>query len=113
MNNQQRRTGAWFTPQALQVVCQAFDEAWIDIAGDFGDDLNEIEAARLRLAHAVLSVSQGDNPDLETVKRRALQLMARKYHKHGADDRRQRVAERFAARVGGQWPGQHRGAAGQ
>jgi hypothetical protein len=44
-------------PEALKAIGQAFDEAWAEIAGNFGDDPREIEAARLKLANAFLSVA--------------------------------------------------------
>ena len=37
---------------ALKVIGQAFDEAWQEIAGNFGDR-RDIEAGRFRLANAV------------------------------------------------------------
>ena len=33
--------------EALKVLEPAFDEAWLEIAGNFGSDTQEIEAARL------------------------------------------------------------------
>jgi hypothetical protein len=41
---------ASFGPEALKAIGQAFDAAWRDIAGDFGDDPRDIELARMRLA---------------------------------------------------------------
>jgi hypothetical protein len=41
---------AAFGPDALKVIEQAFDEAWQEIAGNFGDQ-QDIEAARFRLAN--------------------------------------------------------------
>ena len=51
--------GATFEPEALKVIGQAFDEAWQEIAGNFGSDPQEIEGARLKLADAFLSVAHG------------------------------------------------------
>src|SRR5262245_58388785 len=42
-------------PEALKVIGQALDEAWLEIAGNFGGDPPDIKKARLRLANAVLS----------------------------------------------------------
>ena len=42
---------ASYGPEALKVIVQAFDEAWRDIAGNFGDDPRDIELARLKLAN--------------------------------------------------------------
>lgn len=47
---------------ALQLICQAFDEAWTSIAANFGSDPSSIEDGRLELARAVLSVAR-DNRD--------------------------------------------------
>jgi hypothetical protein len=66
-------------PEALKVVGQAFDQAWLEIAGNFGSDPGEIEAARLKLARAFLSVSREDSRDVETLKRAALQRLALDY----------------------------------
>jgi hypothetical protein len=41
---------------ALKAIGDAFDAAWAEISGRFGTDL-AIEAARLKLANAVLSVA--------------------------------------------------------
>jgi hypothetical protein len=68
--------GAAFGPDALKAIGKAFDEAWLEIAGNFGTDPLQIEAARLRLAEAVLSVAHEDSRDAATLKRAALQRMA-------------------------------------
>ena len=62
-----------------EALTQAFDEAWQDIEGNFGNDRDEVEAARLRLANALLSVASEDSRDVETLKNAALQVMARDY----------------------------------
>ena len=46
--------GASYGPEALQIVCQAFDEVWPSIAGKLRDDPAAIEAARLKLANTIL-----------------------------------------------------------
>ena len=71
--------GAAFGPDALKVIGQAFDEAWQEIAGNFGSDPQQIEAGRLRLAEAVLSVAHEDSRDVRVLKRAALQRMALDY----------------------------------
>jgi hypothetical protein len=50
MKGRQLIDGAAFGPETLKVVGQAFDEAWTEIAGNFGSNPSEIEAARLKLA---------------------------------------------------------------
>ncbi len=49
---------ASFEPEALSVIGQAFDQAWKEIAANFGDNPAVIEAARVRLAHASVYRSQ-------------------------------------------------------
>src|SRR5215813_12942452 len=67
--------GASFGPDALKVVGQALDEAWAQIAGNFGNDPSEIERARLRLANAMLSVASEDSRDTAVLVRSALDAM--------------------------------------
>ena len=70
--------GTSFGQEALKVVGQAFDEAWSTIAPNFdGDD--HIELARLKLAHAILSVATGDRLDVTALKRAGLEAMALRY----------------------------------
>ena len=71
--------GAVFGPEAVEAMGQAFDEAWGEIAGNFGASLVEVEAARLRLAEAVLSVAAEDSTDVAALKDGALQAMAMEY----------------------------------
>ena len=66
---------AAFGPDALKVIAQAFDEAWEEIEGNFGDP-QDIEQARFRLANAVLSIAQEDSRNVEALKHAALQRMA-------------------------------------
>jgi hypothetical protein len=66
-----------FGPEALTVIRQAFDEAWETIAGNFGDDASRIDAARTRLANALLSVAKNHTRDVEALKRDAMQIVAR------------------------------------
>jgi len=68
---------ASFGPDALKVIGDAFDAAWAEIAGWYGTDPLVIEAARLKLANAVLSVASDDSRDVEALKKAALQVMAR------------------------------------
>jgi hypothetical protein len=71
--------GASFGPDALKVLGQAFDEAWAQIAGNFGNDPSEMERARLRLANAMLSVASEDSRDTAILVRTALEAMALGY----------------------------------
>ena len=43
---------------------QAFDVAWQQVAGNFGDDSTDAERARLRLARALLSIAHEDGRDV-------------------------------------------------
>lgn len=71
--------GASFGPATLKVIGQAFDEAWTEIAGNFGDHPTQVENARLRLAEALLSVATEDSTDVTVLKNGALQAMALDY----------------------------------
>jgi hypothetical protein len=71
--------GASYGPEALKVMGQAFDAAWQQIAGNFGNDQQDIEKARLRLAHALLSVASEDSRDADALKTGTLQAMALGY----------------------------------
>jgi hypothetical protein len=72
---------ASFGPDALQAIGQAFDAAWTEIAGNFGNDPQDIERARLRLARAMLSIADEGSRDVEMLKRAALEQMALDYRK--------------------------------
>jgi hypothetical protein len=65
--------GASYGPEALKAIGRAFDEAWGSIAGNFSDD--QVAAARLRLANALLAVARNNSRDVETMKREALDRM--------------------------------------
>jgi leucyl-tRNA synthetase len=62
-------------PDTLRVVFVAFDDAWAEIAANYSD--GQVEAARARLANMLLAVTTEGVTDAETLKRRALELMAR------------------------------------
>ena len=71
--------GASYEPGTLSLASQAFDQAWVEIGTHFGDDPAVIEAARLRLAHAVLAVVQPEADSVDAVKNAALEIMALAY----------------------------------
>jgi hypothetical protein len=73
--------GASYGPDAVKALGQAFDEAWANIAGNFGDDPADIERARLKLASALLSVASEDSRNVEVLKKAALQVMALGYRR--------------------------------
>ena len=68
---------ASFGPDALKVMGEAFDAAWAEIAGHFGNDPVVIEATRMQLANAIISIASEDSRDVEALKQAALQAMAR------------------------------------
>jgi len=75
---------AAFGPNALKAICQAFDAAWVEIAGNFGEDPDSVEVARLKLANAMLSVADEDSRDVQALKRAALQALAKDYRVNGS-----------------------------
>jgi hypothetical protein len=81
MRARQLIDGASFGPEALKAIGEAFDAAWAEIAGNFGNDPGNIDDALYRLANALLSVASEDSRDVEVLKRAALKQMA-------LDDRR-------------------------
>ena len=64
-----------YGPTKLHVIFQAFDQAWAEIASNFGDDALDVERGRMRLAHAILAVAQ-ENEDAAGLKTAALHQMA-------------------------------------
>jgi hypothetical protein len=68
-----------FGPETLKVARQAFDEAWASVAAHFGNDPLLIEAARLKLANAVLAKCHDEMGDLVALKQAALGMLARQY----------------------------------
>ena len=82
METRQPIDGACYGPEALKAIGQAFDEAWLQIAGNFGDDPGDIEKARLTLARAVLSIANEDSRDVRILRQAALERMALDYKRH-------------------------------
>jgi len=72
-------SGASYGPEALKVIGQVFDEARLEIAGNFGDDAIDIQKARVRLAGALLSIVHEDSRDVGVLKQAALERMAQDY----------------------------------
>jgi hypothetical protein len=77
MEARQRISNASYSPEALKVLCQAFDEAWGDIAGNFGGNVLAVRAARLKLANIMLDLGATSSDDPERLKSAALKIMAR------------------------------------
>lgn len=82
MRGRQLIDGAAFGPDALKAIGEAFDAAWIEIAGNFGNVPVDIDKARYRLATWLLSVAREDSRDAEVLKRAALVEMALDYRRH-------------------------------
>ena len=74
--------GSTYGPEVLKVLGQAFDEAWLSVAHHFSADPKQQEAARLRLAHAILAVTREEDPRVDEVKDAALRVMALSYPNH-------------------------------
>jgi hypothetical protein len=71
--------GISFGPEALKAIAAAFDAAWGDIADHFRSEPAAKEAARQRLATALLSIASEDSRSVEVLKRAALQRFALDY----------------------------------
>ena len=71
--------GAAFGPETVKAMGQAFDQAWVEIAGNFGTVPVEVESARLMLAEAMLSIATEGSTDVAALKAGALQAMALDY----------------------------------
>ena len=69
MRARQLLDGASFGPDALRVIDVAFDAAWVEIAGNFSNDLTETEAARLMRADALLCCQRRPAATWEVLKR--------------------------------------------
>ena len=71
--------GASFGSETLNAMCEAFDQIWVRIAPSFSDVPGEIDAARMRLAEAILSVATEGSTDVAALKANAIYAMARHY----------------------------------
>jgi hypothetical protein len=71
--------GCTYGPDTLKVISRAFDCAWAEIANQFARDRHRADAARERLAHAVLIAAAEDSHDYGEIKNIALQIMALSY----------------------------------
>ena len=74
MASHQLIAGAAYSPEALKIIGQAFDEAWRDIA-----DPPDVARARNRLARAILSIADDDSRDVGVLRQAALERMALDY----------------------------------
>jgi len=69
---------AAYGPQSVKAMGQAFDEAWVLIAGNFSTP-EESEIAKLLLAEAILSVGTKGSCDVVALKSGALHALAMDY----------------------------------
>jgi hypothetical protein len=72
-------SAASYGPETLKVIFQAFDVAWAEIAHHFEGHPTQVDAARERLAHAVLAVADEHSKDVQALKRTALQVLGLSY----------------------------------
>ena len=70
---------ATFGPETVRAMGAAFDQAWARIAPTFGNIPDVVEAARLNLAEAMLSVATDGDTDVAALKDRAIEAMAKRY----------------------------------
>ena len=75
MKARQLLESSTYSPEDLHMVREAYDKAWHEISGRYGDSPHLIEAAQLKLAEAVLSVSGWETTDVDELKRRGLAAM--------------------------------------
>jgi len=68
-----------FGPETLKVAREAFDAAWASVADYFGTDSTVIEAARVKLANAILAMCHEEMGDPTALKNAALGVLARQY----------------------------------
>jgi len=81
MNAKRLIDGAAFGPEALKAIGEAFDAAWAEIAPNFGEYPADVDAGRMKLAAALLSVASEDSRDAKVLKLAALHRMALDYRR--------------------------------
>jgi hypothetical protein len=69
---------ASYGPEVIKAMTQAFDEAWLAVAGNFSQGATE--AAKLRLAASLLSVASEGSRDVKGLTIRAITTLALSYH---------------------------------
>jgi hypothetical protein len=72
-------SAASYGPETLKIIFQAFDAAWTEVAHHFEGHPAQVDAARERLAHAVLAVADDHSKDMHELKKRALQVLGMSY----------------------------------
>jgi hypothetical protein len=66
-------TAGHYDPDTLKLLCSAFDEAWEDIAENYGH--MSVEERRTRLALIILELGNNGGRDIEDIKETALEIM--------------------------------------
>ena len=79
MRARSRIEASSYDPTVVKTMGEAFDHAWSQIAANYADDAGRVEAARMRLADAVLSIASETSTDVEALKTGALEAMAGVY----------------------------------
>ena len=68
-----------FGPDTIKAMGQALDEAWAEIAGNFGGDSAVIEGTRMKLANAILAAAGNGTKGVAALKRAAMENMRQNY----------------------------------
>jgi hypothetical protein len=79
MDAHQLLGGAAFPPDVLQVLFEAFENAWAEVAPEVSSDPTVVEAARLSLAGLVLGVARAGPIDRDSIKTAALDAFRAKH----------------------------------
>jgi hypothetical protein len=77
MEARQHISKASYGPESLKVLFQAFDGAWEEMVGNFGENTLAKQAARLKLANVILDLGRDGGHDPERIKNAAVKTMAR------------------------------------
>ncbi|MFA5898254.1 MAG: hypothetical protein WC829_03990 [Hyphomicrobium sp.] len=75
--------GSTYSAEALEVIFKAYDSTWAAVSHLFPDDQ---DAARERVAHAVLIVAQPDSRDAEQLKAEAMRILGFALSGHSGGD---------------------------
>src|SRR5262245_66553892 len=84
MKARARLFGSSYDPDTIRAMLEAFDAAWASVHFHFYDGPDAHEAARLRLANAILLAAADGNRDVEDLKAHGLASIAAHYQlEHG------------------------------
>jgi hypothetical protein len=75
MKARQMIEGGTFGPDALKLITEAFDQAWMRIAPRYHGDSRRTEAARVRLAEVVMGLAPTHGGDVAGLAQAALARM--------------------------------------